>query len=138
MTQVDFHTSVPDKLAYCCRLVRKAYAGGHRIIVLTADPAALDAALWSFSATDFLPHVQAGHALADQTPVVITPDLARALPPATVLVNLSHQQPDNVAAYQRVVEVVSTDPDDVQAGRQRFIAYKKQSYQPSHLVVGQS
>ena len=27
MTRVDFHSNVPGKLAYACRLVRKAYMG---------------------------------------------------------------------------------------------------------------
>jgi len=73
MSRVDFHSNVPDKLAYACRLARKAYMAGNKVVVLAADSAQLDAlnsAMWTISATDFLPHVlgagwrPAGHANA--------------------------------------------------------------------------
>ena len=34
MTRVDFHSNVPGKLAYACRLVRKAYGAGQKVIVV--------------------------------------------------------------------------------------------------------
>ena len=34
MTEVAFHFNVPDRLAYTCRLVRKAYAAGGRTVVV--------------------------------------------------------------------------------------------------------
>ena len=37
MTEVEFHFNVGDKLAYSCRLLRKARAGGAKIMV-TAEP----------------------------------------------------------------------------------------------------
>ena len=43
MTRVDFHTNVPDKLAYACRLARKAYMAGNKIVVLAGNSAQLDA-----------------------------------------------------------------------------------------------
>ena len=72
MTRVDFHSKVPDKLLYACRLVRKARAADMRVVVFTRDREqlhALDEALWTFSEQDFLPHVTADDALASQTPV---------------------------------------------------------------------
>ena len=32
MTRVDFHSNVPGKLAYACRLVRKAYGAGYYVM----------------------------------------------------------------------------------------------------------
>ncbi|MBE0547608.1 MAG: DNA polymerase III subunit chi, partial [Rubrivivax sp.] len=40
MTEVEFHTGVAGPLAYACRLLRKAYRAGVRVI-LTAPPATL-------------------------------------------------------------------------------------------------
>jgi DNA polymerase IIIc chi subunit len=37
MTRIDFHTNVPDKVAYACRLVRKAWAANNRVVLLTND-----------------------------------------------------------------------------------------------------
>ena len=54
MTRVDFHSNVPGKLAYACRLLRKAYGAGQKVIVV-ADRAVLepfDTQLWAFSPLD--------------------------------------------------------------------------------------
>ena len=51
MSRVDFHSNVPDKLAYACRLARKAYMAGNKVVVLAQDSAQLDAlntAMWTF------------------------------------------------------------------------------------------
>ena len=141
MTRIDFHTNVPDKLAYACRLARKAYGAQHRMVVLVDDAqqlAALDAALWSFSATDFLPHVQAGDALAGETPIVLTDSDAAALPHTQLLVNLSRRTPACVDQFERMIEVVSAEEDDAAAGRQRYVAYKQQSYPLTHFVANKS
>lgn len=138
MTRVDFHTNVPDKLAYACRLVRKASAANHRIVLLADDAAqqqALDAQLWSFVATEFLPHVAAGDALAAQTPVILTSDDGAPLPHTDLLVNLSRRMPAGFERFQRVIEVVSAQEQDAAAGRQRYKAYKQQDYQPTHFVA---
>ncbi len=61
MTEIAFHFNLPDKTAYVCRLLRKAVAHGARVAVSGEQPlmAELDKALWSFSATDFVPHCSA-------------------------------------------------------------------------------
>ncbi len=67
MTRIDFHSNVPDKIGYACRLVRKARAADCRVILFAEDRAqlaALDQALWTFSELEFLPHVMADDPLA--------------------------------------------------------------------------
>ncbi|MBQ9579261.1 MAG: DNA polymerase III subunit chi, partial [Ottowia sp.] len=65
VTEIAFHFNIADdergKLNYACRLLRKAYAQGARVGVLAAPEAleALDAALWTFSQRDFIPHCMA-------------------------------------------------------------------------------
>ena len=141
MTRIDFHTAIPDKLGYACRLARKAYAAGGKLILLADDAAqaaALDAALWSVSDTDFLPHVLAGHALAAQTPIIVTFDEHADLPHADMLVNLTRRTPGGFERFQRVFEIISVDEDDAAEGRKRYLAYKRQSYPLTHFVAGQS
>ena len=93
MTRVDFHSNVPGKLAYACRLVRKAYGAGQKVIVV-GDQAALqafDTQLWTFSQLDFLPHCGLRHPLAAQTPILLA-DATEPLddaPHHDILVNLS-------------------------------------------------
>ncbi len=141
MTRIDFHTNVPDKIAYACRLARKAYMARNQVVLLADDAeqlAALNAALWSLSETDYLPHVLAGDALAAETPIVLTDSDGAGLPHHDILVNLSRHQPAHFASFQRVFEIVSAQPDDAALGRQRYVQYKQQQYQPSHFVAGKA
>ncbi|HAT31495.1 MAG TPA: DNA polymerase III subunit chi [Janthinobacterium sp.] len=141
MTRIDFHTNVPDKLAYACRLARKAYMAHNKVVLLTEDArqlATLNAALWTFSDTDFLPHVLADDALAPQTPIVLTASDSEQLPHFDILVNLSRHPPANFARFQRLFEIVSADQDDAAAGRQRYAFYKRQDFQPTHFVAGKT
>ena len=67
MTRIDFHTNIPDKLAYACRLARKAYGARAKVVVLAESQEqaeALNAALWNVGDTDFIPHVMAADPLA--------------------------------------------------------------------------
>jgi DNA polymerase-3 subunit chi len=141
MTRIDFHTNVPDKLAYACRLARKAYAAGNRIVLMMEDAAQLtelDGMMWTFSATDFLPHVPAGDALATATPIILADSDNAELPHHDLLVNLSRRVPAGVDGFQRVIEVVSADEADAAAGRQRYAAYKRQNHPLTHFVANKS
>ncbi|MDB5744064.1 MAG: polymerase chi subunit [Polaromonas sp.] len=131
MTGIAFHFNVPDKLAYGCRLVRKAYLSGARIAV-TAEPALLaefDALLWRFSPAEFVPHC-AAHALS--TTVRATPIVLAASPAdcsdREVLVNLGQGIPAGFEGFARLIEVVSMLPQDVQTGRDRWKHYAKRGY----------
>lgn len=141
MTRIDFHTNIPDKLSYACRLARKAYAAGGKLVLLTEDGAQavqLNEALWSISETDFLPHVMAADPLAAQTPIIVTDSDEGDLPHGDMLVNLTRRTPANVDRFNRVFEIISTDEDDAAAGRKRYVAYKQQSYPLTHFVAGKS
>jgi DNA polymerase-3 subunit chi len=141
MTRIDFHTNIPDKLSYACRLARKAYGARAKIVVLAESPEqaeALNAALWTVSEVDFIPHVMAGDPLAPQTPIVITDNEDSALPHHDMLVNLTQRTPNNFSQFARVFEIISTDELDAAEGRKRYVAYKKQSYPLTHFVAGQS
>jgi DNA polymerase-3 subunit chi len=149
MTRIDFHTNIPDKLSYACRLTRKAYGAGGKLVLLTEDAAqaaSLNEALWTLSETDFLPHVMAGDALAGQTPIIVTyndnendnDDGPAALPQGGMLINLTRRIPANVDRFERVFEIISTDEDDAAAGRKRYVDYKQKSYPLTHFVAGKS
>ena len=135
MTEVQFHFNVGDKLEYSCRLLRKAHAGGAKLLV-TADPvmlAQLDQMLWTLSATEFLPHCRsdAPPATLALSPIVLA---ASALEPVLegratgVLVNLGQNVPPGFESFERFIEIVSSAPDDRLAGRQRWNHYKQRGY----------
>ncbi|MFN7834593.1 MAG: DNA polymerase III subunit chi [Burkholderiaceae bacterium] len=135
MTQVDFHVNTLDKLLHACKVVRKAYQAGKKVVCYSRDGALLsqfDKALWSFSALDFLPHVPAGHALAVDTPIILASAPDAALPHEEVLINLDHDWPPFFARFERLIELVGLDESDKAAGRDRYKFYRDRGY-PLHL-----
>lgn len=139
MTQVEFHTGVADPVAFACRLLRKAYRQGVRVQV-SAPPerlAALDRALWIEPERDFLPHVRvpgASAAVAARTPIWLVPhDVGPHAP--RVLVNLGVAEPAEPAALERLIEIVSADPEEAEQGRERYRAYRSAGLDLTHHPV---
>ena len=73
--KIDFHSGMPDKAAYCCRLLRKSQAT--RACVAVCGPSELldrlDVALWTFDALSFLPHVRLRAGASPQSRLARTP-----------------------------------------------------------------
>lgn len=141
MTRIDFYSNVPDAIQYACRLVRKARAANCRLVVFGRDRehlAQIDEALWTFSDTDFLPHVMADDPLAKQTPVLLADADMKDLPHHELMINLSSQMPPDFARFERLLEIVSADDEDKAAGRERYSYYKQRGYPLSHFVAEQA
>lgn len=136
MTRIDFHSNVPDKIAYACRLTRKARAANCQVVLLVKDRQdlmALDQALWTFSELEFLPHVIAGDPLAPSTPIILTDRDDAELPHHHVLVNLSAGTPAHFARFERMFEIVSSDDADKAEGRARYRFYQQRGYPLTHF-----
>lgn len=142
VTEVSFYTGVPDRLDYVCRLLRKANAQGAKVCV--CGPAAaldrLDALLWSFEPTEFLPHLRLkgeGRVLPPalrDTPICLAGEPSWS-PHREVLLNLSDDMVPGFDAFERVLEVVSVIEDDAAAGRRRFKTYRSQGFAVKHHEV---
>jgi DNA polymerase-3 subunit chi len=130
VTEITFHVNTPDKIGYACRLLRKAWGAGSRVVV-TGDPAwlrELDAALWTFSPADFIPHCyDAPPALRDRTPIVLA-ETPQAAPHAEVLLNLGPAVPAGFERFERLIEVVAAEETDLQQGRLRWKHYASRGY----------
>lgn len=136
MTEVAFHFNAPDKQAYTCRLLRKAYLKGARLVVVSdpGDTAPLDSALWTFSPGEFIPHAREGDApqVLARSPITILSELPASLEigSETVLVNLRESIPEGFQRFARVIEVVTqADADRLQA-RERWRHYRQQGIEP--------
>ena len=129
-SEVAFHTGVADKLAYGCRLLRKAYRQGAKVVV-SGEPgllARLDQALWTSEPLDFVPHarVRAGEvppARLAPTPIWLV-DPGATPPHRDVLVNLGPEMAEGHESYGRVIEIVGADESDRTAGRRRWRAWE--------------
>ena len=131
MTDIAFHFNAPDRLAYICRLLRKAVGSGAKVVV-TGDPGILrqlDADLWSLSPTDFVPHcdMNSDVAMLSATPVILSPTID-STPHHQVLLNLGHTLPTGFEAFERVIEVVSLDEEDRQLARGKWKQYADRGF----------
>jgi len=146
MPVVEFHTGLPDPLAFACRLLRKACRQQVRLGVTApaARLAELDRRLWLFEEREFLPHACVDPAPAVRvlrhSPVWLAAqaqDLAHAasthaLPLPAVLVNLGAAPPTEDAGFERVIELVGHEADEADAGRLRWRAYVARGCAPLH------
>jgi DNA polymerase III subunit chi len=130
MTEIQFHFNVPDRLAYACRLLRKALRTVSGISVLgeVSEMERLNRQLWSFDPSEFLPHLLVREAqkpphLLQATPIWLVTDLALAPSQHKVLVNLGAAPVSALEGYKRLVEIVSCDESDRDAARVRWRHY---------------
>ena len=131
MTQIDFYTNAPDKLATACRLAAKAYALGNKVVTLCADAETaqrIDRMLWLAPATGFVPHCEATSPLAAVTPIVIDHGGAEPVHDQ-VLMNLRDEWPAYFSRFERLVEIVTDDEEDKRRARERYKFYRDRGYE---------
>jgi DNA polymerase-3 subunit chi len=134
-TVVEFRTGVDDKVAYAARWLRKAAMRGVRVQVIGAPEVlqALDRALWVDDPQDFMPHAWVRN-------LGLVPGLERtalwlgegAAPATALLLNIGAEVPADVERFERVIEVVATDPEDARAARARWKSYLQRGLAPAH------
>lgn len=133
--QVSFYSDAADPLHFACRLIRRALATGKPVgVCVPAEEAArLDQLLWTFEATEFIPHRRwDGSSPAAPGEVLLVDDAAR-LPHRGLLLNLADDMPGDVMAFERVLEVIGHDPARVQAGRARYRRYSQSGARLDHF-----
>ena len=131
--QITFYFNVSNRERALCQLVGKALLAGKTISILTESAAAssvLDRLLWERPAHGFMPHCLADDPRATQTPVVID-HRADLLPVRDILFNWTAQTASGFARYDRLIEIVDSDPELRSQARQRWRAYQALGYEPS-------
>lgn len=105
MTDVGFYQLASKPLAAVLpKLLEKAVAAGHSVVVRSGDAAQLaelDAALWSYEPGSFLPHAIDGDTAAAQ-PILLTAN-ADAANGADLSAVVDGRLPGDLAAYKRVL-----------------------------------
>ena len=131
-TEVRFYVNLADRLGYACRLLRKAQ-GMSTPVVVTGEShvlVGLDQALWTFAPHDFVPHAVLGvapPAVVARSPIVLAAQPLAAAP-RSLLVNLGGDIPEGFDQFARLFELVSADPADLNAARERWKHYKAQGH----------
>lgn len=143
---VEFHTGVADLPGYVLRLLRKAVRQQGRVWVSGPSPVldALDRDLWVADEQDFLAHGRVG---------VMSPGQARRTPlwlaaeghgwaeastgeAPRVWINLGVPLPEALPPWERILEIIGTDPSAVTAGRARWRDYLARGLEPVHRAGG--
>jgi DNA polymerase III subunit chi len=145
MTRVEVLTGVSDPVVYACKFLRKSQtlpAVRHMVCGPQDLLKRLDQQLWVFDAHSFIAHAWAEpssavpEAVRQRTPIWLGAQPEAALA-CTVLVNLHDGPPEGWARFERVVEFVGTEPEQVAAGRRRWKAYGQQAgVERVHHAVG--
>ena len=141
MTDVAFHTGIANPLDYACRLLRKAYRSGARVAVHAEPPLIdrLDQALWTFEPLEFVPHIVLPRDGDDPvrlaaTPIVLVKGAAAAPPECRIGVTLAGHPVGDVASFDRLIAIVGLDPEQREAGRQRWREYERAGHAVSHVA----
>lgn len=107
------------------RLLEKAYAAGHRILVHCSDAdelGRLNAALWTYDDASFLPHGSDDKA---QQPILLTTSAAERANAPDLLAALDRLDLDRVRDFARVLYLFEEgDPTGLAAARQAWTALK--------------
>lgn len=131
MTRVDFFFNVPDKAMHVADLSSRAAGRGRRLMLYTSSQQAaedLSQLMWSQPPTGFLPHCNATHTRAAETPVIID-WRSEHLPHDDILINLHEQHPPFFSRFRRLIEVVGLDEADKAAARERYRFYRDRGYE---------
>lgn len=129
MQKIDFHYNVANRLAYACRVARTVYKRGLSLAVWSSDERRLrelDSLLWRFNDLAFLPHVRADSPLAAETPIRLSSNLSALQGDVLMLLDdfLPPSWQTDFTRFERIIDVVSTDPSELKLSRDRYRAYK--------------
>jgi DNA polymerase-3 subunit chi len=138
VTSIDFYFNAQDRLQVACRLAGKALAQRKRMLIYAPEPevaSRIDRLLWTWPAIGFVPHCAPHDPLAAETPVLIASD-ADAPSGWEVLLNLAAGCPPHFERFERLLEVVSGDESERQAGRSRYRFYQDRGYRIANHDLG--
>lgn len=114
------------------KLLEKALAGGHRVVVLAGSAervAALDAHLWTYDPASWLPHGTSRDGDPEWQPVWLT-DTDENPNKADVLVLLDGMTSRDIGAFARCLDLFDgNDEAAVQAARERWRQWKDDGHE---------
>lgn len=130
MNRVDFYMIAGEnnlaRLQFACKLTAKAWSLNNTVYIFAKDKnesEQLDAMLWQFEASSFIPHGLKGEDFAQQQPVLIGQD-ADPEKGFDLFINLTDNMPVGVENNQRIAEILHQAADCLTPGRERYKEYK--------------
>jgi len=134
VTRVDFYI-LPEMAKrtadqVLCSLTGKAWKQGNRVYIHTGSSdrsTKVDALLWTFKDTSFLPHGLVNQIDIEKTPILI----GHEDPPADqhdIMINMTDSVPLFFGRFDRLIEIVDQASGDQDQARERYRFYKERGY----------
>lgn len=141
MPSIDFyilpHSGTPARLLFACRLLEKAYQQGHTLQVHleNADIThTLDALLWTFRDNSFIPHELSSASSIAPIQLGYNPTAALS---GDILLNLHPEIPVFHESFKRVLEIMTTEPEQETLRENHRRLYEDRGYQiTTHVLKG--
>jgi DNA polymerase-3 subunit chi len=130
VTEVAFYTNVSDATNLVGRLILKAQKLGRKLHVSGLDEThckSVTEDLHRLEPTSFFGIASSTHLEKhDLTSVVIShvSDYSHH----DIIINLTTKVPDRFSTFQRIIEIVSKDDEQIRAARERYRWYKNRGY----------
>lgn len=131
--RVDFYLlpvkTPQETFKYASALAEKSYLSGQKTFMWTSskeDATQLNQSLWTFRDVSFVPHALFENENENSDlPVLI--GFEKALSSGDVLINLTPEIPDFFNNFNRVIELVTDEPDAVSNSRKKYRIYRENS-----------
>ena len=131
--RADFYLlsrTLSETSLFVCQLLQKIYEKNFSIYVYVSSEEkakTLDALLWTFDDTSFIPHAIYKNDATPSIPVTIShiPSTFKQ----QVLCNLTFEIPSFYENYERIVEVVSQEEEQRELARKKYQFYQKSNFE---------
>ena len=139
-----------DFLGFICQLTQTALNKSHQSLLLLIEEEALlgelDEALWSYSATSFMPHqrLDAANAKVSHLHDSLAPILLAANMPESyngIVLNTTTRPVNEFvmatrhATFTRILEIIKPDTASIEAGRAKYKYYQQLGYELTYFKV---
>ncbi|GAA5096605.1 DNA polymerase III subunit chi [Wohlfahrtiimonas larvae] len=143
MPNVSFYVlesnNIKDFYKTIVKLTIKAYAAENQVLIYSNHPQILqpiDDYLWSFSETSFIPHILVNsNDEVDDIDHIILANFEPNTPKKDLLIQLADHVPENFNQYNRIIEILYSEPSYLARGRERFKFYRQQGIEPKTIKL---
>ena len=125
-----------------CLLAEKAYRRNLSVYFLcesSQHAKQLDTLLWNYAEDSFLPHQlysPDSDSHANSIPLQIGHKTISTCPQAQLLINMSHCVPTFYGQFNCIIELISNEPKQRQAGREKYRHYQREGCELLTQEVG--
>lgn len=143
MPNVSFYvlqsSNIKDFYKTIVQLTIKAHEAENQVLIHSNHPQILqpiDDYLWSFSDTSFIPHILANSDdEVDEIDPIILASFEPTLPKKDLLIQLADHVPENFNQYNRIIEILYSEPSYLARGRERFKFYRQHGIEPKTIKL---